>query len=95
VRTSFALQQNDLGVQLVNGLLKTAPRSPLAPSLMVEVAKAQQRSGKLEQAKRTLVEVVARYPQDPFAHEARRQLTALEAGSPAAPLPPEVAPGSG
>ena len=73
-KAAFELQRNDLGVDLSKQLLATFPKSPIVPAALVEVGKAQLRAGKIERGRKTLEQVIARYPLDPFASEAEQLL---------------------
>lgn len=83
-RAAFELEENEVGVQLSNRLVRGHPHSALLPGALVEVAKAQLRAGRTEQAHRTLEHVISKFPLDPFAQQARRLLLEGTAG-PAAP----------
>lgn len=48
--------------------------SPLIPKALFDTAQAQIVAGKTDAAQRTLSDLVARYPMDPIAEEAKRQL---------------------
>jgi TolA-binding protein len=48
--------------------------SPVIPKALFETAQAQAAAGKREAAHKTLSDLVARYPMDPIAEQAKRQL---------------------
>ena len=76
-KSAFEAGDNALGVKLTNRLMNGFPQSPVLPSVLVEVAKAQLKASKPEQARRTLQQVLTRYPLDPYALEAKRLLDGI------------------
>lgn len=55
-------------------LLKANPLSNYAPKLMMEIAKAFRRLGKVEQANNALGKLIKLYPESPLAEQARKTL---------------------
>ncbi len=74
VRAAASADQPELMVKAALRLLREHPTSPLAPGVMWDVARLQERLGRTDLARGTLQQLVARYPDDPFAVQARRRL---------------------
>ena len=53
---------------------RSTPAAPWPPGVMWDVARLQERLGRQDLARGTLPQLVARYPDDPFAEQARRKL---------------------
>ncbi len=62
---------NDLAVGLIRQLMREHPRSPSIPRGMWDVARIQAASGRPELAQQTRAALIERYPDDPFAQQAR------------------------
>jgi membrane associated rhomboid family serine protease len=63
-------------IKVASALLRQHPSSPLAPGVMWEVARLQEQHGHADLARQTRQQLVARYPNDPFAEQARVRLGA-------------------
>jgi regulator of sirC expression with transglutaminase-like and TPR domain len=74
VRAAAAADQPELMVKAALRLITQHPASPLAPGVMWDVARLQERLGHEDLARDTLTYLVGRYPDDPFAEQARRKL---------------------
>jgi membrane associated rhomboid family serine protease len=76
VRATAAEDEPALMIQAAIRLIAHHPGSPLAPGVMWDVARLQERIGRKDLARGTLSQLAARYPDDPFAEQARRKLEA-------------------
>ena len=74
VRAAAQADKLDLMIQAAARLLQQHPRSAFAPGVLWEVARAQERHKHPELARTTLQQIISRYPDDPFAAQARRKL---------------------
>ena len=61
----------ELAVSVVRSMLAEHPRSGLLPRALWDTAQLQRRAGRADLADRTLDTLVARFPDDPFARQAR------------------------
>lgn len=68
-------QDVDLVERAMRRLVKEHRDSPLIPKALYETAGAQRTAGRTAEANRTLEDLVARYPMDPIAEQAKRELT--------------------
>jgi membrane associated rhomboid family serine protease len=72
IRAAVAADQAERAVQTTRRLLAAHPRSQLIPGVLWEVARLQEKRGRLDLARTTLDQLIASYPDDPFAERARR-----------------------
>ena len=81
----FNLRDFKLAIGSQQALLKTYPDSPTVPDAMLNIASSQIEMGEAVTGKRTLEDLVAKYPTSEAAEKAKRRLGALNtSGSPAA-----------
>jgi TolA-binding protein len=71
-----ACEQRDIDVveHAMRRLVKEHRESALIPKALYETAQAQATAGRPESAQQTLRDLVARYPMDPVAELARREI---------------------
>jgi len=74
VRAAAAEGDAELTVEIARRLIAGFPRSPFMPGMLWEVALVQERAGETERAIKNLNQLIARYPNDPFAERARTKL---------------------
>ena len=87
----FNLREFKLAISSQQALLKTYPESPTVPDAMLNVASSQIEMGESATGRKTLEEIVARYPASEAAEKARRRITAFSA--PGTPGSAGLAPG--
>lgn len=80
----FNLRDFKLAIGSQQTLLKTYPDSPSVPDAMLNIASSQIEMGESLNGKRTLEDLVAKYPVSEAAEKAKRRLAALPSG-PSAP----------
>ena len=81
----FNLRDFKLAIGSQQTLLKTYPDSPSVPDSLLNIASSQIEMGESIAGKKTLEELVAKYPVSEAAEKAKRRIAALNApGSPAA-----------
>jgi membrane associated rhomboid family serine protease len=74
VRAAGQADKLDVMILAAARLLQQHPGSAFAPGVLWEVARAQERHKHAELARTTLQQLISRYPDDPFAAQARRKL---------------------
>lgn len=82
----FNLRDFKLAIGSQQTLLKTYPESPTVPDAMLNIASSQIEMGESANGKRTLEELVARYPVSEAAEKAKRRLVAVGNPGPSAPV---------
>jgi tol-pal system protein YbgF len=81
----FNLRDFRLAITSQQALLKTYPDSPTVPDAMLNIASSQIEMGEAVPGRKTLEELVARYPVSEAAEKARRRMAAFNAPGSAAP----------
>ncbi|MEO7725837.1 MAG: tol-pal system protein YbgF, partial [Burkholderiales bacterium] len=81
----FNLRDFKLAIGSQQALLKTYPDSPTVPDAMLNIASSQIEMGESAIGRKTLEELVARFPISEAAEKAKRRLGALNAPGSAAP----------
>jgi tol-pal system protein YbgF len=81
----FNLRDFKLAIGSQQTLLKTYPDSPTVPDAMLNIASSQIEMGESATGRKTLEELVARFPISEAAEKAKRRLAALNAPAAAAP----------
>ena len=82
----FNLRDFKLAIASQQTLIKTYPESPTVPDAMLNIASSQIEMGESIAGKKSLEELVAKFPISDAADKAKRRLTALTAAS-ATPAP--------
>ncbi len=81
----FNLRDFKLAISSQQTLIKTYPDSPSVPDAMLNIASSQIEMGEAINGRRTLEELVAKYPVSDAAEKAKRRLTGLNAPAGAPP----------
>ena len=81
----FNLRDFKLAIASQQALLKTYPDSPTVPDSMLNIASSQIEMGESASGRKTLEELVARYPVSEAAEKARRRMAAFNAPGSVAP----------
>ena len=81
----FNLRDFKLAIASQQALLKTYPDSPTVPDSMLNIASSQIEMGESAIGRKTLEELVARYPVSEAAEKARRRMAAFNAPGSVAP----------
>jgi tol-pal system protein YbgF len=83
----FNLRDFKLAIASQQTLIKTYPESPTVPDAMLNIASSQIEMGESIAGKKSLEELVAKFPISDAADKAKRRLTALTAATTPAPAP--------
>ncbi|HYK12584.1 MAG TPA: tetratricopeptide repeat protein, partial [Burkholderiales bacterium] len=84
----FNLRDFKLAIGSQQTLLKAYPDSPTVPDAMLNIASSQIEMGESAVGRKTLEELVAKYPVSEAAEKAKRRITGLNASGPAATAAP-------
>jgi tol-pal system protein YbgF len=81
----FNLREFKLAIGSQQALIKTYPDSPTVPDALLNIASSQLELGEAANGRKTLEEVVAKYPVSEAAEKARRRMAAMNTAGQGAP----------
>jgi TolA-binding protein len=76
------LRDYRLAISSQQALIKTYPDSPTVPDALLNIASSQIEMGEANAGRKTLEELMAKYPISDAADKARRRLAALNTAAP-------------